>query len=74
LCYDFWSSHLRCSGSLRARSCRPAASERLPPPAARCATTCGRLTCGVPVHCVPGLVGLRPRNDSLHPQHACWGC
>jgi len=25
LCYDLRSSHLRCSGSLRARSCRPAA-------------------------------------------------
>jgi hypothetical protein len=69
LWYDFRSSHLRWSGSLRARSCRPAASERLPPPAPRCGTTFGRLICGGPVHCVPGLVGLRPRNNSLHPHH-----
>jgi hypothetical protein len=38
LCYDLRSSHLRCSGSLRARSCRHAASERLPPPAVRAAS------------------------------------
>jgi len=69
LWHDFRSSHLRWSGSLRARSCRPAASERLPPPAPRCGTTFVRLTCGGPVHFVPGHVGLRPRNDSLHPHH-----